>query len=90
MGQSTPDFLDAPPESAQLTDYDHAHLVLYLRVLDAARERADWREIAQVLFGLDPSQDPKRCHNVHDAHLARAQWMTQHGYREMLRQAGSE
>jgi hypothetical protein len=87
MGRSQPEFLDAPPLSQGLTDYDRAHLVLYLRLLDAAREGADWREVSQVLFALDPGQEPERCRQVHEAHLARAQWMTDHGYRELLRQA---
>ena len=30
------DFLDAPPDSAELTDYDRSHLKVYMRVLDAA------------------------------------------------------
>ncbi len=90
MGGSKPDFLDAPPLSPKLTDYDCHHLVLYLRVLDAARDGADWREVAQVLFALDPNEDPERCRAVYDAHLARAQWMTEHGYRDMLRQANPE
>ncbi len=87
MGRTTPEFMDAPPPGPELTAYDHAHLVLYLRLLDAARDGADWREVVQVLFALDPAQDPERCRQVYEAHLARAQWMTQHGYRELLCQA---
>jgi hypothetical protein len=30
------------------------HMALYLRLLDAARDGADWREAVQILFGLDP------------------------------------
>lgn len=79
------DFLDEPPESAALTDYDRAHAKLYLRLLDAAAEGADWREVASVLFKLDPEVDPERARRVHDTHLARARWMTEHGYRQLLR-----
>lgn len=79
------DFLDEPPESAALTEYDKAHTTLYLRLLDAAADGADWREVMSVLFYLDPKDDPKRARLIYDAHLARARWMTEHGYRELLR-----
>lgn len=79
------DFLDEPPESAALTEYDKAHTTLYLRLLDAAADGADWREVASLLFDLDPEDDPKRARHIHDTHLARARWMTEHGYRQLLR-----
>ena len=73
-------FLDRPPESDRLTAYDESHLALYIRLLDAAAEGADWREAVQILFALDPD----RARMVHDSHLARARWMTTTGYRELL------
>ncbi len=79
------DFLDEPPESEALTDYDRAHTTLYLRILDAAADGADWREVVSVLFDLDPDDDPKHTRHIHDTHLARARWMTEHGYRHLLR-----
>ncbi|MGJ8530804.1 MAG: DNA -binding domain-containing protein [Alphaproteobacteria bacterium] len=79
------DFLDQPLESAALTEYDKAHTTLYLRLLDAAADGADWREVVSVLFDLDPEDDPKRARHIHDSHLARARWMTEHGYRQLLR-----
>lgn len=80
----TPDFLDAPPDSEELTDYDRSHMKLYMRVFDAATEGADWREAVKVIFGIDPDADPARARQVHDSHLARARWMTEHGYRKLL------
>lgn len=88
MAQSETTFLDAPPDSDTLTDYDLAHMVLYLRLFDAAEEGADWREVVEILFGLDPKADPERCRGVYDSHLARARWMTEHGYRELLKSGG--
>ena len=87
MERSTPTFLDEPPQGPQLTSYDREHMVLYLRLLDAERDGADWREAVQILFGLDPAREPHRCRQVHDTHLARAQWMTEHGYRDLVRSA---
>lgn len=81
------DYLDSAPDSVELTDYDRAHMKEYMRVLDAATDGADWREAVAVIFGIDPDTDPKRARRVHDSHLARARWMTEHGYRQLLRDA---
>lgn len=78
-------YLDEPPNSQTLTTYDREHMVLYLRLLDSSRDGADWREAVQILFGLDPAIEPERSRHVHDSHLARARWMTEHGYRELVR-----
>ena len=87
MESAMPPFLDAPPISQTLTAYDREHMVLYLRLLDSSRDGADWREAVQILFGLDTAREPQRCRQVHDTHLARAQWMTEHGYRDLARSA---
>ncbi len=80
------EFLNSPPDSAELTDYDRAHMKEYMRVLDAATDGADWREAVSVIFGIDPAAEPERAQRVHDSHLARARWMTEHGYRQLLRE----
>ncbi|MFD2249595.1 DNA -binding domain-containing protein [Pseudochelatococcus lubricantis] len=79
-------FLDEPPESETLTAYDRTHMKLYLRLLDAATDGADWREAVSILFGLDPEREPERARRVHDSHLARARWMTTHGYRLLVQE----
>jgi hypothetical protein len=78
-------FEDRPPESTELTAYDERHFSTYLRLLDADEEGADWREAVRIIFGLDPDREPERARMVHDTHLARAHWMTQAGYRNLLR-----
>jgi hypothetical protein len=82
---TTPPFEDRPPESPHLTPYDQRHLVTYLRLLDADEEGADWQEAVEIIFGLDPDEEPERAKIVHDSHLARALWMTEHGYKDLLR-----
>lgn len=77
-------FQDDPPQPEKLTDYDERHFITYIRILDATAEGADWREIAQILFGIDASIEPQRAKMVHDNHLARAKWMTESGYRHLL------
>ena len=79
-----PEFETHAPDADRITAYDERHFITYLRLLDATEEGADWREIVQVLFGLDASCDPHRARTVHDSHLTRARWMTTHGYRHLL------
>ena len=77
-------FDDRAPDSPQLTDYDHGHLVAYLRLLDADDEGGDWREAAALIFGIDVAAEPGRAKAMHDTHLARARWMTEVGYAHLL------
>lgn len=78
------DFLDQPPGGAALTAYDQAHLKLYLRLLDADAEGADWKEVVEALFGICAKAEPERAARVHTAHLARAKWMTESGFCELI------
>ena len=87
MVDATHAFLDEPPGDQNLTPYDREHMILYLRLLDAERDGADWQEAVEILFGLDPSEEPERCRKVHDSHLARARWMTEQGYRHLFRES---
>ncbi len=50
----------------ELTAYDRAHVKLYMRLLDATADGADWREAVQVIFGIDPEAEPDRAKRVHD------------------------
>lgn len=74
-------FLDEAPAVDMLTEYDRQHVKLYLRLLDAEAEGVDWEEAVEVLFGIDPDVEPERARTVHDSHLARAHWMSVHGYK---------
>jgi len=79
-----PDVADVAPSTATLTGYDREHLVTYLRLLDADSEGADWREVARIVLHIDPDCEPGRARLAFDSHLARAKWMTAHGYRDLL------
>lgn len=68
-----------------LTDYDHLHLITYLRLLDAETDGADWQEVAELVLKIDPAWETDRARRVYDAHLARAHWMTRSGYRHLLK-----
>lgn len=87
---TTPPFEDRAPADDYITAYDERHFITYLRLLDAAKEGADWREVTGIVFGLDEKVDPDRSHSVHDSHLARARWMTENGYRLLLEKARNQ
>jgi hypothetical protein len=41
--------------------------------------------VCRIVLKIDPEQEPARARRMYDTHLARAQWMTKHGYRHLLR-----
>lgn len=79
-----PPVADTAPRDGILTGYDEHHVVTYLRLLDAAKEGADWREVAKLVLHIDPDTEPVRARRAWETHLARARWMTQNGYRHLL------
>jgi hypothetical protein len=84
-----PDVADTAPMDSMLTVYDEEHIITYLRMLDANAVDADWREVARIVLHLDPDREPDRARKAFDSHLARAKWMTEHGYRHLLRGGAS-
>ncbi|MFC3061569.1 DNA -binding domain-containing protein [Paenirhodobacter populi] len=85
-----PDVDDEAPTGPDITLYDEAHFVTYLRLLDAAAENADWTEVAQIVLHRDPAAEPERTRRCWESHLERARWMTKVGYRRILEQAVEE
>ena len=83
-----PDVDDLAPEGPELTAYDKAHYVTYLRLLDADADNADWREVARIVLHRDPAATKTRA--CWESHLARARWMTETGYRKILEEAAVE
>lgn len=79
-----PSFAQEPPLTERVNSYDEAHLVTYLRLLDADREGASWQEVARIIFGIDPEADSDGARLMHESHLARARWMTTAGYQHLL------
>ena len=87
MPQPPPDppVSDVAPDAEVVTGYDQEHLVTYLRLLDAEADGADWAEVAQIVLHIDPSREPERARRTWESHLARARWMTEHGYKHLLK-----
>lgn len=84
-----PDLSDLAPSADRLTRYDEEHLVTYLRLLDSEAEGADWAEVSRIVLQIDPAQEPARARRVWESHLARARWMTTHGYQHLLRRGAA-
>jgi hypothetical protein len=84
-----PDVADTAPSDSALTVYDEEHIITYLRLLDADAQDADWRDVARIVLHLDPEHDPDRARKAFDSHLSRAKWMTEHGYKHLLRGGAS-
>ncbi|WP_051334188.1 DUF2285 domain-containing protein [Mesorhizobium sp. WSM3224] len=79
-----PDVADVAPTSSVLTGYAEERLLTYIRLLDAAAEDADWREVARIVLHINPEKEPERAFRARETHLARARWMTTNGYRYLL------
>jgi hypothetical protein len=83
------DIADLAPADSALTAYDEEHLVTYLPMLDADEGGADWRDVSRIVLHIDSERDPNRIRRSFESHLSRARWMTQRGYRHLLRGAPS-
>lgn len=77
---------DVPPE--HITAYDRDHLFLYARLLDAAATGAGEAEMIRDLLQLEPGTDEAAASLAQ--HLARARWMRETGYRQMLSEADQD
>jgi hypothetical protein len=84
-----PDVADKAPTTSSLTVYDEEHIITYLRMLDADKAGADWRDVSRLVLHIDPEREPSRARHAFDSHMARAKWMTEHGYRHLLRGGAS-
>ena len=73
------------PSGPVLTAYDEEHMITYMRVLDADQQGADWREVSRIVLRIDPDTEADRARLAFGSHLSRARWMTEQGYRHLLR-----
>jgi hypothetical protein len=55
-----PDVADDAPTTPIVTGYDEQHLITYLRLLHAAVDGADWKEVSRIVLHLDPHREPDR------------------------------
>ncbi len=76
---------DEAPWSDILTDYDQAHFITYARLLDAAADGASDDEIARIVLLINPAAEPERAKRCLASHMRRARWVSEHGFRYLLR-----
>lgn len=79
-----PVLVDDVPWSDNVTKYDEEHEEVYIQLLDADARGVGTEEMARTVLGIDASEEPARARKQVDAHLARARWMTEHGYRKLV------
>lgn len=58
-----PKIAELAPSVDELTSYDKEHAVAYMRLLDADAAKADWREVARIVLGLDPAVELRDAHS---------------------------
>ena len=80
-----PQIADVAPAGLTLTEYDEEHMITYMRVLDADQQGADWRDVSRIVLRIDPDPEAERARLAFESHLTRARWMTDQGYRNLLR-----
>lgn len=75
---------DEVPWSTKLTEYDEAHFVVYLRLLDCKAKGASDEEMLEIIRETDPGKSPEQARLSMRSHLERARWMTEEGYRGLF------
>ena len=80
-----PHIADVAPAGPALTAYDQEHMITYMRVLDADQQGADWRDVSRIVLRIDPDTEADRARIAFESHFSRARWMTEQGYRHLLR-----
>lgn len=73
------------PNDPSVTRYDELRFSLYIRLLDADVATVPWEEVAEAVLGLNVNGNPIAAKRTWQSHLNRAKWMTEVGYRDLLR-----
>jgi hypothetical protein len=89
MTTDEPEVATQSPLSAEITAYDEAHFVTYMRLLDASAAGISKEEMCRIILGMDPAKEPKRASSALKSHLERARWMITEGYRHLLKGAAT-
>ena len=84
MGSELPGGLKrVAPEGDAVTDYDRAHFLRYIRLLDAHSAGLNSDEMCRTILEIDPATDPERSRGTLRSHLDRAVWMSSVGFRQI-------
>ena len=85
MGTSPLPVADLVPSDDKMTPSDKAHFSRYLRLLDAVDAGANSDDMCRTILDRDPVADPASAKKTLESHLARARWMYEQGYKDMLK-----
>ena len=79
---SFPAIVDMVPWDDGITPYDESHFPCYLQLLDAAADGMPEEKMCREILQLEPSDTGL---DILRSHLKRARWMTEQGYRQLLK-----
>lgn len=68
------------PSEFVVTEYDHAHMLTYARLLDAERDGHEWSVVAAEVLDLHVSADCEGARRCWQSHLERAHWLVREGF----------
>ena len=84
VGSKNPGGLIEPaPNGDVVTDYDRAHLQLYIRLLDARSAGTSSDDMCRFILEIDPISEPDNSQKLLESHLERADWMSSVGFRQI-------
>jgi hypothetical protein len=89
MAEIEPRIRAEAPSDEVLTYYDRQHFLTYARLLDADKERADWKSSASKILQRDVEDDPQAAELCYRSHLARARWVVGAGLDKIQDSDGS-
>ncbi len=72
-----------------ITLYDRQHFLTYARLLDAERDKVDWREGVREILLQDPDRHPERAWICWETHLERAKWIATTGFQQAVARASA-
>ena len=73
--------LDAVSWQDEITPYDESHFTLYVQLLDGHAAGLSDDDLCRTVLNLEADENAKR---ILASHLARARWMTEHGFRHLI------
>lgn len=79
--------VERAPSAKRLTAYDEAHLITYLRLLDANASGERGTGLLQIVLDDNPALSQLQAGRAVASHLKRALWISATGYRQFLGKA---
>ena len=76
--------------SEVITLYDRQHFLTYARLLDAERDKVDWRDGVREILLRDPDKNPRQARICWESHLERAKWIATTGLQQAVAEAQAQ